>query len=90
MIINQTEDPTVRVVYDTKAGKVVGYRCDKDNFKLPKYIELRQGSYSLIGKGGVVDKDAPTYVRTRVKGKIVIVPYQEMKRKSIIASCNNP
>jgi len=90
MIVTQTEDPTVRVVYDSKLGKVVGYRCEDDNYKLPKYIEIRQGYYVKIGKQGKVDKESPKFIRTRVKGKIVMVPYKEMKRKSVIASCSNP
>ena len=90
LIVTQSEDPTVRVVFNTEDKKVVGYRCADDNYKLPKYMEIRDKSYVKIGKGGAIDVDSPKFVRVRVKGKLVMKPYEEYKRRSVIASCTNP
>ncbi len=97
IIIKQSEIDNVSCVIESEGGtsRVISYRYYSDTKarKVPNYIK-EGDNYIKIEKGGVVDRDNGLYTKKRGKGYMsdhkdyTMIPYQESKRKSIIASCS--
>ena len=99
ILVKQSEIDDVSCVIEGEGGvsKVISYRYYSDSKvkKVPKYV--REGSqYLLIQGGGLVSADDGLYSKIKGKGYVSnhsdykMVDYEEMQRKSIVASCSNP
>jgi len=93
LIVNRSEINLIRCVYNTQEQKVVSYRCEPESPNvLPKYIELRDGMYYKIDKGGVVDKDSTAFSKKLDKAtndyKMVI--HKECNHREVTVAVTNP